>query len=127
MKINQLIPELLIEDMQKTLRFYHEVLGFQSEIVFPEKNPIFAQIGKDDAHIMLYSRNDFQREIPKLKQVKMGGSILLYFKVEKIKDFYKQIKDKVKIIQTIHETEYDSIEFTIEDCNGYLLAFSQDK
>lgn len=127
MKIKQLIPELLIEDMQKTLKFYYEVLGFQSEIVFPEKNPIFAQISKDYVHIMLYNRNDFQREIPKLKRVKMGGSILLYFKVEKIKDFYKQIKDKVKIIQTIHETEYDSIEFTIEDCNGYLLAFSQDK
>ena len=81
MKIKQLIPELLVEDMKKTLKFYHDVLGFKSEIVFPEKNPIFAQVGKDNIHIMLYERSDFQNEIPKLKQIKMGGSILLYFKV----------------------------------------------
>lgn len=125
MKIKDLIPELLVEDMSKTLKFYHDVLGFESEIVFPEKNPVFAQIEKDNIHIMLYDRNDFQNEIPKLRQMKMGGSILLYFKIEKIKDFYQQIKDRVKIIQPLHKTDYGSLEFTIEDCNGYLLAFSQ--
>lgn len=125
MKIKQLIPELLVEDMEKTLRFYQDILGFKSEIIFPEKKPIFAQVGKDDIHIMLYHRSEFQKEIPKLKQIKMGGSMLLYFKVEKIKDFYDQIKNKVNIIQSLHKTEYGSLEFTTEDCNGYLLAFSQ--
>lgn len=125
MRIKQLIPELLVEDMKKTLRFYQEVLKFKLEITFPDKNPIFAQVGRDNIHIMLYARSDFQKEIPKLKQVKMGGSTLLYFKVEKIEDFYRQIKDSVKIIQTIHKTDYGSAEFTIEDYNGYLLAFSQ--
>lgn len=125
MKIKELIPELLVENIQKSLKFYQEVLGFKSEIIFPEKNPIFVQVSKDNFHIMLYNRSDFQKEIPKLKKIKMGGSTLLYFKVKQIKDFYEQVKDKVKIIQSIHETDYGSTEFTIEDCNGYLLTFSQ--
>ena len=125
MKAKQLIPELLVEDLPKTLQFYREILRFRSEIVFPKKNPIFAQVGKDDVHIMLYARSDFAKEIPQLKKVKMGGSVLLYIKAKKIEDFYKRIKKSVTVIQKLHKTDYNSLEFTIEDCNGYLIAFSE--
>ncbi len=126
MKIKQIIPELLVEDLPKTLRFYNEILGFKSEIIFPSKNPIFAQVTRDGISIMLYARCDFQKEIPKLKTVKMGGSVLLYIKAEKIADFFKQIKKNVTVIQQLHKTDYNRLEFTIEDCNGYLIAFSEE-
>ncbi len=126
MKFKQLILELLVEDLPKTLRFYEEILGFKSEIIFPKENPVFAQIGRDRISIMLYARDDFQKEIPKLKKVKMGGSILLYIKAEGIADLYKQIKKSVNVIQPIYKTDYGRLEFTIEDCNGYLIAFSED-
>lgn len=125
MKIKELILELLVEDMTKSLKFYQDILGFESEIVFPEKNPVFIQVKKDNNRIMLYDRNDFQKEIPKLKRIKMGGSMLLYMKVEKVEEFYQQIKNKAKIIQPLHKTNYSSLEFTIEDRNGYFLAFSE--
>lgn len=125
MKILQIIPELLVEDMQKTLRFYQEILGFKPEIVYPQANPVFVQIRRDNIRIMLYDRSDFENEIPKLKKVKMGGSVLLYIEAEKIETFYQEIKDRVNIIQPIHKTDYGSLEFTIEDCNGYLIAFSE--
>ena len=112
--------------MPETLSFYRNKLEFHTEIKFPEKDPIFAQAGRDGIHIMFYARSDFEKEIPKLKQVKMGGSILLYFKASKINSFYKKIKDLVSIIQPLHKTEYGSLEFTMEDNNGYLLAFSED-
>jgi uncharacterized glyoxalase superfamily protein PhnB len=125
MKIKQITPELLIEDMSKSLQFYKNVLGFHQEISFPEKDPIFAQVGKDGVHIMLYARSDFEKEIPKLRKVKMGGSVLLYIKAEDIANLYKKIEKKVKIIQTIHKTDYGKLEFTIEDINGYLICFSE--
>lgn len=75
--------------MAKSLNFYTQVLGFEKEIVFPDRDPIFAQVGRDGIHIMLYARSDFEKEIPKLKKVKMGGSVLLYLKAQKIESFYK--------------------------------------
>ena len=36
-----------------------------------------------------------------------------------------QIKKKVTIVQTLHKTSYGMLECTIEDCNGYLIAFSE--
>jgi uncharacterized glyoxalase superfamily protein PhnB len=125
MKLTQLIPEFLVEDMPKTMAFYKDILGFETEIVFPEKEPIFAQIGKDGVHIMLYVRNEFEKEISKLKHVSMGGSTLMYIKAEKVEELYQKIKDMVTVIQELHKTAYGNLEFTIEDCNGYFLCFSE--
>ena len=125
MKAKQLIPELLVEDMSRTLRFYDKILGFKPEIVFPDKNPVFAQIGKDEIHIMLYKRSEFEKEIPKLKKIPMGGSVLIYIKAEKLEKFYFLLKNKINIIQSLHKTDYGSLEFTMEDCNGYLICFSE--
>lgn len=125
MKILQLIPELLVEDMPKTLRFYQEMLGFRPEIIFPQTNPVFAQVSRDDIRIMLYDRSEFENEIPKLKKLKMGGTTLLYIKAKNLKGFYDKIKNQVKIIQPYRKTDYGAWEFTFEDLNGYLIAFSE--
>lgn len=125
MKAKQLIPELLVEDMPKTLQFYCETLGFKPGVTVPEKNPVFVQIGRDDIHIMLYERKTFEGEIPKLKKTKMGGTVLLYIHSENLKDFYAQIKSKISIIQSLHKTNYGTLEFLMEDCNGYLICFSE--
>jgi hypothetical protein len=36
-----------------------------------------------------------------------------------------QIKNKVTIAKELHKTFYGSTDFAIEDCNGYILTFSQ--
>lgn len=125
MKVLQIIPELLVEDMSKTICFYRNVLGFKPEITFPEKNPLFVQVVRDDIQIMFYLRSEFEKEIPKLKKIKMGGSVLFYIKSENIEVFYKQIQKSVTVIQKLHKTDYGSLEFAIEDCNGYLICFSE--
>lgn len=125
MKILQMIPELLVEDMSLTVQFYKEILGFTPEIVFPEKDPIFVQMKWDEIRIMLYARSDFEKEIPSLKKIKMGGTVLLYIKMEKVEDLYKKIQKKITIIQSLHKTDYGALEFTMEDCNGYLITFSE--
>lgn len=85
MKTFQLIPEFLVEDMSQTLQFYHKILGFKSEIIFPKKNPVFAQLGRDNIHIMLYERGEFEKEIPRLEKTKMGGSVLIFIKAKGVK------------------------------------------
>ena len=125
MKALQLIPELLVENMPKTIQFYEDVLGFKTEIAFPEKKPVFVQMVRDNVRIMLYVRSEFENEIPLLKGMNMGGSVLLYIKVDKLEPFYQKIKETVTIVQTLHKTSYGMLECTIEDCNGYLIAFSE--
>lgn len=125
MNPKQLSLELLVEDLPKSLAFYRDTLGFQTEVVFPDVNSVFAQVGKGSVHIKLYIRNEFEDEIPKLEKILMGGSFLIFIEAEGVEEYYKQLADKVVIVKPFHTTDYGSMEFTIEDCNGYLLCFSE--
>ncbi len=125
MEVHEIIPELLVEDMGKSVDFYTQVLGFEKEIVFPENEPVFVQLKMDNARIMLYTRKEFENEIPQLKSEKMGGSFLLYFNVKGLEDYYKKIKDKVEIVQDFHQTEYGKKELCFKDVNGYFITMAE--
>lgn len=126
MKALNLEPEILVEDMQKTLMFYQDILGFKIELSFPEEKPVFARIKKDNITITLNNREDFEKDIPSFKSMKMGGTSQIFIKATGVEDFFNEIKNRVKIVQEIHNTNYGTIEFIIEDCNGYFIDFSED-
>ncbi len=121
-----LTPELLVEDLPKTLAWYKTTLGFEVVFISPESSaPTFARIKRGNVEIMLFSRHDFAKEIPELSKVKMGGSLVLYLEVDDIRSEWGRVKDMVKVVQSLHSTNYDSQEFTIQDCNGYHLMFGE--
>ena len=41
------------------------------------------------------------------------------------KSLYHRIKEKVKIIRDLYTTEYGTLEFIIQDCNGFALIFAE--
>ena len=124
--MNSIIPELLVEDLEKTLSFYTKVLGFKTVMSFPEKHPYFALLKQGKVEIMLYHRTQFSEEIPKFTNINMGGSLALFIKIDKIKQYYTKLKNKAEIIQPLHKTDYDTQEFSIHDVNGYVLIFSEE-
>jgi len=119
-------PELLVEDLPKTLDWYKSVLGFEVLFVSPESGtPTFARIKRGSVEIMLFVRHDFAKEIPSFSTAPIGGSFVLYLEVEAIKGEWAKVKDQTTIIQSLHQTTYGSEEFTIRDYNGYHLMFGE--
>jgi lactoylglutathione lyase len=53
MKFNALYPELIVLNLERSLQFYVEVLGFRCEYDRPEEK--FAFLSLDEAQIMLHS------------------------------------------------------------------------
>ena len=51
MKFNPLIPELSVSDIERTKRFYIDVLGFKIEYERPEN--LFVFVSKDNCQLML--------------------------------------------------------------------------
>jgi uncharacterized glyoxalase superfamily protein PhnB len=56
-----------------------------------------------------------------------GGSITLYIQIKNIRDFHKQIIDKITILKDLEKTFYGATEFSIIDPNGYILTFAEDE
>ena len=127
MKVIKYNVELLVDDIIKTVSFYTDLLNFKITSSTPEENPFFVILSNGPLDLMLYSRKQFVKEIPKFKEMPLGGTFALYLGVKNIETIYKRVKNKAQVIQELYKTDYDTAEFSFEDCNGYVILVSEEK
>lgn len=118
MKLTILRPMLWTEDLDTTIAFYVDTLGF----ICREKNDDWgwASLGKDDVHIMLARPNEHTA------YDKIGFTGSFYFTTEDVETLWVNLKDKVTICYDIETFPWGMREFAIYDNNGYLLQFGQE-
>ena len=127
MQMNKLAPNLMVEDVDKTLAFYKDTLGFELILGVPEEGPTdWAVMKCGNIEMMFQSSDSLVEEIPLLKNQQIGGALYFYIEVEDIEKLYAKLKGKASIVRDFRTTSYGMKEFLIQDCNGYLLAFAQE-
>ena len=110
-KLTGITAKLETTDIDKTIEFYTEHLGFKLTGRF--QGQIF--LSKDEQTIMFHEMMEHHGQ----KKPVMTGSLYLY--TMDVDDIYKSVKDKVKLSYPINDFEYGMREFGMYDCNGYLL------
>lgn len=124
--MRNLTPDLMVINVNKTVEFYRDILGFEVARTAPETGTFqWALIKNGDIEIMLQSRESLEKELPLFTGMKIGGSFMLYIDVTDIKMLYEKVKGKMTIAKDLHETFYGTREFAIKDINGYVLVFAQ--
>ncbi len=125
--LKKLTPNLMVEDVARTIAFYRDVLGFQLlATVPPEGDPFnWAMMNRDGVAIMFQSRASLTGEVAALAGVPIGASQTFYIEVEGIEGLYAALKGQVEIVVDLHTTFYGTREFYFRDCNGYILSFSE--
>lgn len=124
--MKKLTPNLMVADVNKTIDFYKNILGFETIITLPEEGTFqWAMMKNGNVELMFQSKENLSKEIPELESKEIGGSLTLYIDVADIKALYEKVKDKVTKVQDMHTTFYGSQEFAIKDIDGYILAFAQ--
>jgi len=118
----KLEPLIYVSDLQKSIGFYINILGFRLDELYPSKdNPSYAPIFIGDYKLMLC----LARETNKKFYMKgLGGSGLqLFIQVDKVDEIYQKVKSNVEIIDDIETKSWGDREFTIKDPDGYLITF----
>ncbi len=117
MRITELRPMMWTEDLQETIDFYVEVLGFTCG----ERNADWgwATLWLDDVAIMLAEPN---AHTP-FENPMFTGSF--YFTTDDVEAAWAKLKDKARVCYGIENFEYGMREFAVYDNNGYLLQFGQ--
>lgn len=124
--LNKLTPNLMVEDVNQTLEFYRQVLGFEVLATVPEQGVFdWAMVKEGDVELMFQTRESLTQEIPAFAGATIGGSLTFYTDVVDIQNLYDRLRDKVEVVEELHTTFYQRKEFSCRDCNGYFLAFSQ--
>lgn len=126
MILKKLTPNLMVKDVNRSIEFYTQVLGFELNQTVPETGQFeWASMQCGDVEVMFQLESSLVEEIPALKDVDIGGSLTFYIQMEGIDELYNRVKGSATVVQDKHTTFYGMREFAIRDCNGYLLAFAE--
>jgi uncharacterized glyoxalase superfamily protein PhnB len=122
--MESLSPNIYVNDVSNTMEFYRK-LGFNSIMTVPEsgEEPVWAMMQNGNVTIMFESIKSIEGRLPEISR-QIGGSLLLYIKVQDINALFESMKDQVTVLQEPQKTFYGATEFMIQDCNGFVLTFA---
>ena len=120
MTMTLLTPHLKTNDLDQTVSFYRDLLGFSVGASWPGADPTSCILDQGNVHLSFTTDPNGWYSAPCL-----AGQ--LWIEVEDLMALHSKIVGKVKIEWGPEVYEYGRREFAIRDCNGYLLAFSQPR
>lgn len=132
MKFNKLIPELSVSNLNESLKFYVNSIGFKIEYQRPENKFVF--ISYQGTQFMLQELEENEKwSIGELKHP-YGNGVNFQIEVSNVEKIYDALKTSgYKIAFDIEENWYrqdnkllGNKEFLIQDPDDYLLRFSED-
>ena len=115
-KIKSICAQLLVADIDRSLRFYTEVLGFRIDFQYED---FYVGLVKDGCSIHLKSG----RTLPRQGENKGTEDLDLVFSVFDLEHLYEILSGKaIDIDQTLRQMPYGK-EFYIADPDGYMICF----
>jgi len=130
---------LMVNDVNQTLDFYEQVLGFETSLVVPEDKQeevltqrptgramVFALMKAGPVEIMFQSRKSMTKELAAIKDADPYASAAFYIEVKDVDRLYERIQDKAPVLARPMNKPYGKRELTIRDINGYILIFASN-
>jgi catechol 2,3-dioxygenase-like lactoylglutathione lyase family enzyme len=121
MKPKAAIPQLRTTDLDASIRFYTEVLGF--ELAFRYQD-FYAGVtaGPQTIHLKLVDSPD-----PSIPFVRDGSHVHLYIAVDDVRAAADELRQRgVRLTRDPYETPYRTREISFEDPQGHSLYLFQD-
>jgi uncharacterized glyoxalase superfamily protein PhnB len=101
-----------VSDINKALRWYKEILGFENDSGWPLDNPTYYDFVSEEGATF---------SIMEVTGEKSHGRY--NFQVDNVDELWKTLKDKVEIVEPLFDTPWGTRKFTIMDLDGNELGF----
>ena len=113
---------ILVEDIEKSKRFYKTVLG-QNVINDFGRNIVF------EGGLSIWQRDYALNLIFQEKRTEIavgGNNFEIYFETENLDDLYDRlVKEKVEVIHSVMEHSWGQRGFRVYDPDGHIVEFSE--
>lgn len=132
MKFASVTPNLVVADIDRSIAFYRDVLGFTVQATVPPAAPFaFAWMQRDDVSVFLNTLGSVKEDHPDLAARPIGGTNTLYIAIEAadaeagIESVYEAVRPAARLIMAPTTQFYGMREFGIEDPDGYVIFLGQ--
>ena len=124
--LKKLTPNLVVSNVERSLAFYRDVLGFAVSATVPDAAPyVFAAIASGGVEIFLNAPEPVIAEYPAFAGRPIGGTLTLYVEVSGVKGLHDALAARVPIVTPLEKKFYGVTEFMIQDPDGYLITFGE--
>jgi catechol 2,3-dioxygenase-like lactoylglutathione lyase family enzyme len=124
--LNKLTPNLVVSDLQRSLEFYRDILGFTVATTVPDQPPyVFAALQSGAIEVFLNARDSAVSEYPRFKDRPIGGTLTLFIEVHGVGEIYDSLRSKVNVVTPLEKKWYGLTEFAFEDPDGYTITFAE--
>jgi lactoylglutathione lyase len=124
-QIQKLTPNLVVSDVERSLAFYRDVLGFALEATVPDQAPyVFAAVHSGPVTIFFNAPEPAIAEYPAFKERPIGGTLTLFIEVGDIRQAYDDLRPRVHVVMPLEKKWYGVTEFAFEDPDGYVITFA---
>ncbi|NIP57754.1 MAG: hypothetical protein GWO00_07100, partial [Gemmatimonadetes bacterium] len=117
-EFNGVSPSLRVTDLDASLAFYTDVLGFVVDTLWPADAPTLAILDHGPVHLMLRTEGCHEDPSPAFT-----GD--LRFDVAGVEELASALRGRVEIEWGPEVYHYGRREFGVRDPDGYLLIFSE--
>ena len=120
-------PILQVADMEASIAFYRDVLGFSVNLTVPDDSGelVHAELSRNGAALMLGPASGLSEAARSL----LGAGVTLYItdNDDDIDAFYQRVRAAgARIVDPIQDQEWGDRTFTVQDPDGYHLMFAKN-
>jgi len=125
-ELTKLIPNLIVANVEHSLAFYRDVLGFQQTVTVPDAAPyVFAIMESGPVEIFLNDLKTAVAEYPAFADRPIGGTLTLFIHVTGIAEIYETLRQQVTVVMPLEKKWYGVTEFAFTDPDGYIITFAE--
>ena len=125
-ELKKLTPNLVVSNVERSLAFYRDVLGFTVTATVPDEGPyVFAALQSGPVEIFLNAAEPAIAEYPAFKDRPLGGTLTLFIEIAGIERAYDALRPRVTVVMPLEKKWYGVTEFAFADPDGYLITFAE--
>lgn len=118
--IHSAVPVIATDDIQKSLSYYADVLGFERDYTYGEP-PVFAGVKSGDVEIYFTYSPEYSNLI---KNKNLIPEIFIWV-TEASGLFQQHVAKGAEIFEDISDRPWGARQYVVKDINGYHLKFAQ--
>lgn len=123
MRLTKLMPMLSVRDLQRTMAFYCDELGFTRKGTFGEPDPVWCHLERDSVHMMFNQAPAAEMaELPR----RAKDFQIFYFYPDDVAGLHAGWRAKGLAVSDLRVTVYAMKEFELRDPDDYRLWFGQN-
>ncbi|PWU03528.1 MAG: hypothetical protein C5B52_03150 [Bacteroidetes bacterium] len=118
-------PFFIVSDLNKSVSFYVDKLGFELRFTGPDDDPYWAIVGRDSISIMLKAILPEVKPIPNHTRHEWARWDAYISTQDPEKLFDEYLSKDVKFFKPLQINSDNLLGFEIEDADGYVLYFGR--